>query len=54
MENVLLSGNKGILILVMVEGKSMSTWTISRTVSVKVAGGLMWYIDFRDSTISCS
>lgn len=53
-EHVLLTGKKGIQILVMIEGKFMSSWTIWYAVSVKVAGALMWHIHFGDSTIHCS
>jgi hypothetical protein len=38
MENALLTGKKAI-ILVMVEGKFMSTCTVWRAVSLKVSGG---------------
>lgn len=54
MERVLLTGKKSIQILVMVEGKLMSPWTIWRAVSVKVGGALVWPIHFGDSTIRCS
>jgi len=50
----LLTGKKGIQILVMVEGKFVSPSTIWCAVSVEVAGALMWHIHFGDSTIRCS
>ena len=54
MEHVLLTGKKGIQILVMVEGKFVSRQTIWCAVSVKVAGALMWHVHFGDSAIRCS
>lgn len=54
MEHVLLTGKKGIQILVMVEGKFVKPWTIWCAVSIKVAGALMRHIYFGDSTIRCS
>lgn len=54
MEHVLLTGKKGIQILVMIEGKFVSPWAIRCSVSVNVAGAIMWHIHFGDSTIRFS